>query len=88
MDVLKSVVVLSIITLVGCATHPSSVKPAKVDLINQSCEEIAKEVNDLYASQEVAFTGDTIMITLIGLPLMNSHEDELAVALGKWEHCK
>lgn len=84
---MKYLLIATLVVLAGCATHPSHVEPV-VTTAPADCYEVAERVNSLSESQEIAFAGDTILVSLIGLPLMPSYEDELAQALGEWEHCK
>lgn len=85
---MKYLAMVSLLALAGCATHPSNIKPVEVSTDSVDCNEVATRVNELSQKQEVAFAGDVVLVSLIGLPLMPSYEDELAQALGEWEQCK
>lgn len=85
---MKYLAMVSLLALAGCATHPSNIKPLEVSTGSVDCNEVATRVNELSQKQEIAFAGDVVLVSLIGLPLMPSYEDELAQALGEWEQCK
>ena len=84
---MKYLAIAMLILIGGCATHPSNVEPVEITSAPLNCSEVAERVNTLSQKQEVSFAGDVILVSLIGLPLMPSYEDELATALGEWKQC-
>lgn len=84
---MKYIILLTAVLMVGCATHPTNVEPVQTDIV-ESCDAVVERINDLNQKQEIAFAGDVILVSLIGLPLMPSHEDELALELGKLQNCE
>lgn len=85
---MKYLAMVSLLALAGCATHPSNIKPVEVSTDSVDCSEVATRVNELSQKQEIAFAGDVVLVSLIGLPLMPSYEDELAIELGKLSKCE
>jgi starvation-inducible outer membrane lipoprotein len=84
---MKHLLLLTALFMVGCATHPTHVEPVETDII-ESCDAVVERINDLNQKQEIAFAGDVVLVSLIGLPLMPSYEDELALELGKLQNCE
>lgn len=84
---MKYLLIAMLVLIGGCATHPSNVEPVEITSAPLDCSEVAERVNTLSQKQEVSFAGDVILVSLIGLPLMPSYEDELATALGEWKQC-
>lgn len=70
---MKLLVLITLVILTGCATHPNNIKP-----VNNAVPTDCSQVEELYAKQEISFAGDIILVSLIGLPLMPSYEKELS----------